>query len=109
MHLVNGVLHNDDGPAVYDYRGIIMYYKHGEVHRDDGPAIIKPEPGLTQYTWKLNGRIQMVSEYMKKIDQGKLTLDFFTTHPEMLKYATEETVNRLDLRHIKTALTVGVI
>lgn len=37
-------LHNPDGPAVIDPRGIFggarKWYRHGKLHRDDGPAIM---------------------------------------------------------------------
>ena len=35
----DGMLHNEDGPAIVFDDGIRMWYRHGKLHREDGPAI----------------------------------------------------------------------
>ncbi len=37
---VNGLLHNDDGPAVVQLDGTQIWYQHGVKHRLDGPAVV---------------------------------------------------------------------
>lgn len=32
-HYVNGVLHNDDGPATISKGGVKFWYKNGKLHR----------------------------------------------------------------------------
>lgn len=38
-HVVNGLLHRVDGPAIIYTNGPQAWYHNGEVHREDGPAI----------------------------------------------------------------------
>ena len=37
---LNGLLHREDGPAVYGKGTKIKYYHKGVLHREDGPAVI---------------------------------------------------------------------
>jgi hypothetical protein len=39
-HYKNGMLHNEDGPAVEKVDGTKIWYFEDKIHRDDGPAII---------------------------------------------------------------------
>lgn len=40
---INGELHCDNGPAVFDIKKeYVKYYKNGKLHREDGPAVIQP-------------------------------------------------------------------
>lgn len=52
---MHGVLHNDDGPAIVDYRtGRVCYYEEGLKHRDDGPAVISSgaiNPLICEWWW----------------------------------------------------------
>lgn len=38
-HYIDGLLHNDIGPAVIYYNGDKLWYKNGFLHREDEPAI----------------------------------------------------------------------
>lgn len=38
-HVVNGLLHRVDGPAIIYTNGTQVWYHNGEIHREDGPAI----------------------------------------------------------------------
>lgn len=45
----NGVLHNENGPAVIHSDGYQAWYQNGVRHRVDGPAIVYPEMNLNIY------------------------------------------------------------
>ena len=49
-YLVNGILHRDDGPAIYypDSKNF-FYYKHGLLHRQNGPAKYSAFLQTTEY------------------------------------------------------------
>lgn len=48
----NGVLHNENGPAVITTNGAKHWYINGKLHRDDGPALICP---MGSKYWYKNG------------------------------------------------------
>lgn len=39
IHYVDGLIHNDNGPAIEFSNGVKEWFKHGKLHREDGPAI----------------------------------------------------------------------
>lgn len=45
----NGVLHNENGPAVIHSDGYQAWYLNGLRHRDGGPAVVYPEMKLEAY------------------------------------------------------------
>ena len=53
IHMTNGRLHREDGPAMMGCDGIEKWYSIGRVHRSDGPAYCNP---LTnEYRWFFQG------------------------------------------------------
>jgi hypothetical protein len=39
FHYLNGVPHNEDGPAIMHPNGATSYHIHGKFHRENGPAV----------------------------------------------------------------------
>ncbi len=107
-HYVGGVVHNDNGPAKINKDGVQSWFVNGYLHREDGPAILYADPSGT-CLWYLRDRHLTVQAYMQHVNQDNLDARFVLQYPQMIKYATEETVARLDLRHVRTAYTTGVI
>lgn len=54
FHLVNGKLHNDNGPALIRHNGTKKWYKNSVPHREDGPAF---EYAVGDKFWFYNGYI----------------------------------------------------
>lgn len=56
VHIVDGVVHNQNGPSVVYPGGESYWYVDGYSHRDDGPAVYNPTCILEEDTimWYLN-------------------------------------------------------
>jgi hypothetical protein len=59
VHLLNGQLHREDGPAVELSDGSKCWYRNGQLHRDCGPAIEYPDG---YKAWCQNGQYHRSSE-----------------------------------------------
>jgi len=53
VHVLNGLPHREDGPAIEYSAGSQYWYSNGKLHREDGPAVTW-EGGGTKM-WYLNG------------------------------------------------------
>ena len=51
---LNGKLHREDGPAIFQANGSKQWYLNGKRHREDGPAIIR---AYGRKEWYLNGEL----------------------------------------------------
>ncbi len=105
--VVDGLVQSIDGePAMIYPGGRLEWYDRGKLHRTDGPAIISPQLGKL---WFLGGNRIMDSKAYFNGVKHSLTADFFLRHPEFLKYADTEMVQRLGLAHIKDSTDAGIL
>lgn len=52
---LNGLLHNENGPARTYSNGTKQYYKHGYLHRTDGPAVEAHHEHFIKYVYYVDG------------------------------------------------------
>lgn len=75
---LNGVLHNEDGPAIEYNNGHRAWYINGKRHRLDGPAIEYLNGSME---WYINGK------YVNKQD--------FPKHPAVIEYKANKAIREL--------------
>ena len=84
---INGVKHRTDGPAVDYYNGYKVWYNNGIIHRSDGPAWIWSD-GKEEYF--INGREYKKKEYLRRIkmkelfEQAKIELDSMNNEEKLM-------------------------
>lgn len=54
-HYIDGIIHNDNGPALILSCGIMAWYKNDLHHREDGPSIINEAMGIM--CWHYEGKL----------------------------------------------------
>ena len=82
---LNGVLHNEHGPAIEFANGYKHYYLKGKLHNEHGPAV----EGVDGYKeWWLNGK-WMAEEEHKKLT-SKASCQGKVVEIDGIKYKLEE-------------------
>lgn len=74
----NGMIHNDNGPAIHDkLNSFNLYVKNGIIHKDDGPAftyINKFNKNIYVYSYIINDKLHKMDgpAYIRNMDDDYL-------------------------------------
>ena len=71
VHYVNGIVNNDNGPAIELFDGAKFWYINGFLHREDGPAIHRAACVKGIRYWYLNGEELSEEEFLSRTNSGK--------------------------------------
>ena len=122
-HKVDGIIHNDNGPAKYEFyyekagdsRRLrrIEYYKNGIIHRDDGPASYKPQyiidtekktvfsvPDTFESYFYLNGKSITCIDFIQQLIEKEKLIASFGKIPASISETKE--VKKMESKEEKT-------